>query len=73
MTTTNRFEHLKQATGVLKPSDTLDRFKQDLAHSGSRKKSQLVALKILRSLRRNDISQKQFAEQLAVSPKQVNK
>lgn len=73
MTTANKFEQLREAVGGFKKSDTLTRFEQDLAYRDSRKKSQLVALKILRTLRRQGRSQKQFAEQLNVSPQQVSK
>lgn len=37
------------------------------------KNSQLIALKILRYLRKNEMSQKQLAQKLGVSPQQVNK
>lgn len=73
MTTENKFEQLRQATGGFKKSDTIDRFRQELAHTESRKKSQLVALKILRTLRTRGMSQKQFADQLNVTPQQVSK
>lgn len=69
----NKFEQLRQATGGFKKSDTLSRFKQELARVDSHKKSQLVALKILRTLRMQGLSQKQFAEQVNVTPQQVSK
>lgn len=69
----NKFEQLRQAAGGFKKSDTLSRFKQEIEYGDSRKKSQLVALKILRTLRKRGLSQKHFAEQLNVTPQQVSK
>lgn len=37
------------------------------------KRSKIVALKILRSLREQGLSQKQLAEKMGVAPQQVNK
>src|SRR3546814_8889332 len=68
----NKLEQLRQTVGGFKKSDTLSRFKQEIEHGDSRKKSQLVALKILRTLRKLGLSQKQFAEQLNVTPQHVN-
>lgn len=69
----DKYEQLRQAAGGFKKSDTLSRFKHEVEHRDSRKKSQLIALKILRTLRKRGLSQKQFAEQLNVSPQQVSK
>src|SRR3546814_3079783 len=69
----NKLEQLRQTVGGFKKSDTLSRFKQEIEYGDSRKKSQLVALKILRTLRKRGLSQKHFAEQLNVKPQQVSK
>lgn len=37
------------------------------------KHSQAIALRILRTLRANNVSQKELAEQIGVSPQQINK
>jgi ribosome-binding protein aMBF1 (putative translation factor) len=69
----NKFEQLRETVGEFKKSETLDRFEFDLAHKDSLRKSQLIALKILRTLRSEGISQKNLAKEMQVSPQQVSK
>lgn len=73
MKTLNNYERLREAVGGFKKSDTLARFEEELLHSASTERSQLIALRILRAIRRDGISQKQLAERMGVSPQVVNK
>src|SRR3546814_205078 len=58
---------------TLFPTRRYSNLKQKREYGDSRKKSQLVELKILRTLRKRGLSQKHFAEQLNVKPQQVSK
>src|SRR3546814_13126986 len=58
---------------TLFPTRRYSNLKQKREYGDSRKKSQLVELKILQTLRKRGLSQKHFAEQLNVKPQQVSK
>ncbi|WP_312331649.1 helix-turn-helix domain-containing protein [Sphingobacterium sp.] len=69
----NNFEKLREAFGGMQKSNAVDRFKKEKAEQSIHRKSQLIALKILRTLRQLGISQKEFSEKLGVSQQQVSK
>jgi transcriptional regulator with XRE-family HTH domain len=54
-------------------SEWLEEAKQRKQNEAWLRKSQMIAVKILRELRRIDLTQKQLAEKLNVSPQTVNK
>ncbi len=69
----NNFEKLREAFGGMHKSNAIDRFKKEKAEQSTHRKSQLIALKILRTLRQLGMSQKEFSERLGVSQQQVSK
>lgn len=73
MSAANKFEQLRQVAGGFKKSTVLDQFGADLKNRDTLRKSQMVALHILRALRKQGITQKQLADKLNVSAQQVNK
>jgi transcriptional regulator with XRE-family HTH domain len=72
---------MKNKNEILKKLDNLAQEKSNwqaeaeyrLENQSWLKNSQMIALKILRCLRKNNISQKELAKKLGVSPQQVNK
>jgi transcriptional regulator with XRE-family HTH domain len=72
---------MKNKNEILKKLDNLAQEKSNwqaeaeyrLENQSWLKNSQMIALKILRCLRKNNMSQKELAKKLGVSPQQVNK
>lgn len=73
MSTTNHLDKIKKAVGDLKQSPWIEEARERKLNQEEIRSRQKIALNILRTLRQLDISQKQLAEMLNVSPQQVNK
>jgi len=73
MDTLNNYELLRQNAGGFKKSNALARFKEANQHNDSIRKSQLIALRILRAIRKKGWSQKQLSDNMGVSPQVVSK
>ncbi|WP_400261910.1 multiprotein-bridging factor 1 family protein [Sphingobacterium sp. SG20118] len=69
----NNFERLRLAAGEFQKSTVIDRFKDQKLHTITNRKSQLIALRILQSIRKKGLSQKQLSEQMSVSPQTISK
>lgn len=73
MSTISYLDKIKKAVGELKQSPWIEEAKERKLNKEEIRSRQKIALNILRTLRQLDISQKQLAEMLSVSPQQVNK
>ena len=73
MATINQLEKLSAILGGFEQSTWVKEAKERKENVEEILVRQKIALHILRSLRKSDISQKQLAEMLQVSPQQVNK
>lgn len=73
MTTADNLDKLSKIVGGFEKSDWLAEAKARQVNSDEILARQKIALRILRTLRQTNTSQKQLAEMLNVSPQQVNK
>jgi len=69
----NKYELLRQATGGFKQSTWIEETVQKQKEEGWRKNSQLVAIRILLTLRSKGMNQNELAKIMRVSPQQVSK
>lgn len=73
MATENKFEKLEKILGGVKKSNWLEEAKVRQANKAGMKTNQMVALYILRTLRKQKLTQRDLADRLGVTAQQVNK